>query len=177
MTKRSHSGTILINLIGCALFVYGVIMSLGIGGNYSGLVLAFALLSLATGIVYLIYASMGGASSQMDWPMVQGLMDILLALALFMSVNTASYQLLLYIFAIWSFTGGAVRLYSALHIKNAFARANALINSGACLLSAVLFLLGGLILYQWLSIFVITGVSLCVFAFGSFKYRKKMARH
>jgi len=166
LTKRRNDANLFLFIISCVVFLFGAFFIADIAGGFAATVRIFGVLSLFTGLSYLAYYSfLPLPAATQDWPMIQGLTDIILALALFVSQHTTKTDMIMYILAIWALTGFAARAVGALRMKGK-GKKQAVFRACACLLSALL--MCAATVFTSVPEPPVAGVGLIVYSFGSF---------
>ena len=107
-----------LGVVSAILFFAAILFVCGRGESIAHRVMVFAICLLATGLINLLGASTLPASPDApEWPMIQGLLDVMMAIMLFMSYSTRVPSLLLILMAIWAVMGAVARLFSAFRVK------------------------------------------------------------
>lgn len=166
MKKRIPARSFALCAVFGILLCTAILFLLGAGEAISQRVIIFAIVLLLTGLINLMSASTQPAGKETpEWPMIQGLLDVLMAIMLFMSSGTRLTTLLLILMAIWALMGALARLLSALKLKNGLRR-HTWVQTGFMLLGGALFLLGGLV--EAIDPALSIGAALTLCALGSF---------
>jgi hypothetical protein len=173
LKKRIPTRQIVLSAVFGILLFAALMFLCGAGGSISQRVVIFAILLLATGLLNLMGAStLPAASDAPEWPMIQGLLDVMMAIMLFMSSGTRLPTLLLILMAIWAVMGALARAFSAAKLKGALRRL-AWFHTGGMVAGGALFLAGALI--EALDPALCIGFGLIFCALGSlwFKPRRR----
>ncbi len=170
MVKRRKNGNLFLFIVSCATLALGIFFMIDFIGNFMTKAMVFASSMLVMGIAYLSFYSLSPGVMTAEWPIIEGLTDVLLAIVLFMSMNTAKTDMILYILSIWALTGAASRVITSLKLSKAIKR-QAFFNAGACFLSAVVII--GLTIFTQILPQIIMGAGIIIYSFGSFVSPRK----
>ena len=170
VTRRKHSADAVLIILAVMIAVMGALFIFNIGGGMAGCSVIFAIFSIAAGMGYMVYGSSASAANKsLEWPMLQGLIDILLGIVLLMSASTSNTVMIVYIMAIWAAMGAVARLLNMNKLKGSLKNATK-IGAFFCLGGAVVMLLGAILGIEYT---LCTGIGLIIFALGSFTFTKK----
>ena len=164
-TKHRRNGKSFFFIISCVIFLFGVFFIVDPFANFMVETMVFAGGLLIIGIAFLSAYSLPSSEAQGEWPIIEGLTDVLLAIVLFMSMGTNKTDIIIYIFSVWAAAGFVSRLLSALKAP-AKLKKQTLFHSGACLVAAVL--MAAATTFLDLPPQPVAGVGIIIYSFGSF---------
>jgi uncharacterized membrane protein HdeD (DUF308 family) len=170
LVKRRKNGNLFLFIISCAILALGIYFLVDILGSFMAKAMVLAAAMLVMGIAYLAFYSLSPGVMTAEWPIIEGLTDVLLAIVLFMSMNTAKTDMILYILSIWALTGAASRVITSWKLSKNIKK-QAFFNAGACLLAAIV--IAGLTIFTQTSAQIIAGVGIIIYSFGSFVSPRK----
>ncbi|MGI5898992.1 MAG: hypothetical protein ACOX8S_03605 [Christensenellales bacterium] len=165
MVKRRKNGSLFLFIISCATLALGVFFIVDIFDNFMAAIMVFAAAMLVIGVAYLAFYSLSPGVMTAEWPIIEGLTDVLLAIVLFMSMNTAKTDMILYILSIWALAGATSRVATSLKLSKNVKR-QAFFNAGACLVAAIV--IAGLTIFTQFPPQIIAGAGIIIYSFGSF---------
>ena len=171
MVKRRKNGNLFLLIITGVMLLSGLFFVTDFPASFMLETMIFAGLLLVVGIAYLAFYSSVSSAATGDWPIIEGLTNVLLAIVLFMSMSTSQTDMVLYILSIWALTGAVSRFICALKL-NKNAKKQAFFNAGACLLSALLMFI--MTIATRLVPQIVAGAGIIIYSFGSFVSPKKV---
>ncbi|MGO8946580.1 MAG: HdeD family acid-resistance protein [Ktedonobacterales bacterium] len=166
-------------LEGFVAIVFGLIALFWPGPTLGVIVLLFGLLALITGVVG-VFAAIGAAGNHQPWgwKLTAALLGVLVGLAI-LRFPGVTVRVLLYLIGFWLILGGIVG------IVETFARHTEVPHAWLLLLTSVISVLFGIVMFAWPSVglrtviflvgiyALVEGIALCVLAFQVRRYANR----